>query len=529
MKKLEGNIVDVINNQICPGIVYFDNKITRIERNNKKYDSYISPGFIDAHIHIESSMLTPSKFAEVVVPHGTVAVVSDPHEIANVLGVKGIEFMIEDSKRVPLKVFLTCPSCVPATAFETSGAVISPKEVETLMKRKEIVALGEMMNFPGVINRDPEVIAKIEIAKKYNKPIDGHAPLLTGDDLKKYIESGISTDHECTSLAEAEEKQNLGMKIMIREGSSAKNMKQLIGLKDAFAFISDDKHCGELIEEGHVDNLLREAVQLGKNPVEAVKMVSINPAKHYNLPFGSIEVGKTANLVVIDNLKDFRIKEVYIDGKLVAKDGKIKFKKTRNIEGMNKFSAVPITEKSLALNIPSNSNVKVIRALDNQLLTNKILLPANQISEKAQKLVVYNRYTKSNPAVAFIEGFDLKNCAIAQTIAHDSHNIICVGSDEKLITKAINILIKLKGGIVVATSNRTIQLKLEIGGLMGTDPKEISKKMKDMLTLCRKHGCKMKNPFTTLSFMALLVIPHLKLSDKGLFDSDSFSFVKLYE
>ncbi|MDI6806853.1 MAG: adenine deaminase [Candidatus Aenigmarchaeota archaeon] len=528
MKKLEGNIVDVIKNQVYSGVVHFNEKIVKIERNNRKYNNYIAPGFIDAHIHIESSMLTPSKFAEVVIPHGTVAVISDPHEIANVLGVKGIEFMIEDSKKVPLKIFFTCPSCVPATTFETSGAVISPKEVEMLMKRKEIVALGEMMNFPGVINEIPEVMKKIEIAKKYNKPIDGHAPLLTGKGLKKYIKAGISTDHECTLLEEAEEKQRLGMKVMIREGSSAKNMEKLIKLKNAFAFVCDDRDCVELMENGHVDSLLRKAVQLGKNSIEAIKMVTINPASHYDLPFGSLEVGKPTHLVVMDNLKNFQVKEVYIDGRLVAKDGKIKFKKVRKIKRMNKFNASLLTEEQLAVNISPGSKVKAIQAYDNQLLTDKLVLPANKFKE-VQKLVVYNRYLKANPAVAFIKGFGLKDCAIAQTIAHDSHNIISVGSNDRLLVKAINSLIKLKGGIVVTTPSKTIQMKLEVAGLMGIDQRKIYKKMKDMLALCRKHGCRMKNPFLTLSFMALLVIPHLKLSDKGLFDSDKFSFVELCE
>ncbi|MGB9675345.1 MAG: adenine deaminase C-terminal domain-containing protein, partial [Candidatus Nanoarchaeia archaeon] len=427
-------------------------------------------------------------------------------------------------------IFFTCPSCVPATNFETSGGAINAKEAELLMKKKEIVALGEMMNFPGVINRVPEVIEKIKIAKRHNKPIDGHAPLLRGNDLKKYIEAGISTDHECTSLEEAKEKQELGMKVMIREGSSAKDMKKLIKLENAFAFVSDDKDCVELIEKGHLDFLLRKAIRLGKDPIEAIKMVTINPTKHYNLPFGSIEIGKPAHLVVIDNLRKFKVKEVYIDGKLVAKNGKIKFKKVRKkIKEVNKFNAKFITEKELLIDIPNNSRVKIIQAYDNKLLTDKIVLKSNQISKNIQKLVVYNRYSKAAPAVSFIRGFNLKECAIAQTIAHDSHNIVCVGSDDKLIVKAINKLIKIKGGIVVATPNKIIQLKLGIGGLMGNNPKEIYKKIKEMLALCKKQGCKFKHPFLTLSFMSLLVIPHLKLSDKGLFDSDNFCFVKVYE
>ena len=486
-------------------------------------------------------MLTPSRFAEAVVPHGTTSVVSDPHEIANVMGVDGIEYMINESKSVPLKVFFTAPSCVPATPFETSGAVLGPEEIEKLLEKEDMVALGEMMNFPGVIGDDPTVMAKIEIAKRLGKPIDGHAPLLSGAELCKYVSAGISTDHECSKVAEVMEKRHLGMKIMLREGSSAKNLKDLVSAGGDF-IVSDDKDPEDLLV-GHVDEMLKKAIQYGLDPVEAVKMVTINPSKHYNLNVGSVSPGKAADLVVVDGLEKFDVKKVFIDGNLVSSDGKPKFpvKPTELGTSLTLTPKKPsdfniYSKKNYETNKKTNDNetVRVIDVVEGQLLTREseadlkvdegILMP--NIVKDVLKIAVVERYGHDRISNAFVHGFGLKEGAIASSVAHDSHNIIVVGTASQDMADAVNTVIKCKGGLAAVSNGEYCTLELPIGGIMSTkNVSEVSSGLNALHNFVNEMGCKLKSPFMSMSFMALLVIPNLKISDKGLFDVEKFDFV----
>lgn len=535
---IEGNLVDVLKEQVYPAKITFNDKIINIEKTNKKHNNYILPGLIDAHIHIESSMLVPSRFAEATVPNGTVAVVADPHEIANVLGIKGINYMINDSKQVPLKFYFAAPSCVPATAFETSGACLDSKKIESLLKKKQIVALAEMMNFPGVIFGDKEVLKKIQAAKKLKKPIDGHAPGLTGNQLKKYVKAGITTEHECTSYNEALEKAKLGMKILIREGSSAKNMKALIKLANNYdcMLVSDDKHSDDLVK-GHINELLRKAVKLGINPIKAIKLATLIPSLHYKLDTGIIKKKKSADFVVVDNLKNFNVKKVFIDGKLVAKDKALFKVKPKKIKDSFKVKKKNIKDFIIFTNNKAKkSKARVIGVLPDQIVTkeltetleieNKQLLP--NIKKDILKIAVIERYGHNRMSVAFVKGFGLKKGAIASSVAHDSHNIIAVGTNCRDMVKAVNTLIDMKGGLVAVDGNKAVKLELPIAGLMSTENVDIvNKKLKKINDFVKNLGCKLKAPFGTLSFMALLVIPELKLSDKGLFDGKNFNFVDL--
>jgi adenine deaminase len=532
---VKGNIVNVFTEEIYPAeVIIKNNLIECVKPVGGKFKEYILPGFIDAHIHIESSMLTPSRFAEAVVPHGTTSVVSDPHEIANVMGIEGINYMINDAKGVPLRFFFTAPSCVPATPFETSGAVINAQEINKLLERDEMVALGEMMNFPGVLKGDPEVIAKIEAAKKHKKPVDGHAPLLSGEDLCKYIAAGISTDHECTVPEEASEKRKLGMKIMLRQGSSSKNLRDLIGAGGDF-IVSDDKHSEDLLK-GHVNLMLKEAVESGLDPVEAIKMVTLNPASYYNLNNGLIAPGKDADMVIVDNLENFNVKEVIISGKSVARNGK------------TLFSARPLTLKStfkidykkpedFEIKSPNKEEiVRVIDVIDGQLLTEESeatlkVIGGNiqpDIKEDVLKITVLERYGHNRITNAFIRGFGLKEGAIASSVAHDSHNIIAVGANSNDMANAVNRVIENKGGLAVSSKGNEHSLKLPIGGLMSTEnAEEVALKLEALHNILVDQGCKLASPFMSMSFLALLVIPKLKISDMGLFDVEKFEFVDI--
>ncbi len=545
---LKGNLVNVFTEEIYPAEVEIKNGIIKCVREVKgDFKNYILPGFIDAHIHIESSMLTPSRFAEAVIPHGTTAVVADPHEIANVMGINGIEYMINDSKSVPLRFFYTAPSCVPATPFETSGAVIGPDEIQELLQMDDMVALGEMMNFPGVIGNDRLVLEKIEIAHKLKKPVDGHAPLLSGDDLCKYVGAGISTDHECSQMEEALEKKRLGMKIMIREGSSAKNLEELYSMGGDF-LVSDDKHPEDLLK-GHLNLTLKKAVQLGMDPIEAIQMVTFNPSSHYNLNIGSISPGKAADLVIVDDLENFNISKVIINGQIVAQDGKALFK-VHPLPIENTFNLTD--KKSTDFDVPTNfeinsesnsssrstekTRVRVIEVIEGQLLTEEseanlkisdgIISP--NIENDVLKISVVGRYGQNNVSNGFINGFRLKKGAIASSIAHDSHNIIVVGTNSHDMAKAVNNLKKNKGGLVAVYDGNIYSLKLPVAGLMSTKgAKDVSAQLKDLHDLVNDMGCQLASPFMTMSFMALLVIPKLKISDKGLFDVESFQFVNV--
>ncbi|MEM4524889.1 MAG: adenine deaminase [Methanothermobacter sp.] len=533
---LKGNILNVFTGDIYPAEIIIENGMIKIVRKIKgDFDGILLPGFIDAHTHIESSLMTPSSFAEATIPHGTTAVISDPHEIANVMGLEGIDFMIEDSKRVPLKFFFTAPSCVPSTEFETAGARIGINEIEALLERDEIVALGEMMDFPSVISEDPQVIEKIKAAKRACKPIDGHAPLLSGDDLCRYVEKGISTDHESVYAEEAREKIELGMKIMVREGSSAKNLQELAKVGGDF-LVSDDMEPGDLIE-GHMDAILRKAVEYGIDEVEAVRMVTINPADHYSLDFGAIAPGKSADIVLVDNLKNFTVKKVFINGELVAKDGeklfKVKGKERTPPQGKIRIKGL----ESSRLGIRASGNrarVRVIKVFEGQIITSESIhelpirdgivqpLPEDDIL----KVSVIDRYGHGNIGNGFVEGFGIQEGALASTVAHDSHNLIVVGTSTDYMMRAVEILRRSGGGLVAVALDESMHLRLPVAGLMSHERVNIlACKARQLNDFVADMGSSLSNPFMTMSFLSLLVIPQLRLSDRGLFNVEERRFV----
>ncbi len=535
---VSGNIIDLINERIYPGTIFVEEgQIDRIREEPVKSKQYILPGLIDAHVHIESSMLVPSEFARLAVVHGTVATVSDPHEIANVLGVEGVEYMIENGNKVPFKFYFGAPSCVPATAFETAGAKLGPAEIEALLKRDEIKYLSEMMNYPGVLFKDAEVMEKIAIAKKHNKPIDGHAPGVRGKDAETYIKAGISTDHECFTIEEALEKIGYGMKIQIREGSAAKNFDALIPLMEDHAdkvlFCSDDKHPDDLVH-GHINLLVKKAFQEGYDPLEVLKSCIVNPVKHYKLDVGLLRAGDAADFIVVDNLQDFNVLKTYINGQLVAENGSTLIE---SVEAgtPNHFVAAKIKPSDLQIKSDAKQ-IRVIEALEGQLITRTIETEPKSVDgmllsdteRDILKLVVMNRYNKATPAIAFIKNFGFKKGAIASTVAHDSHNIIAVGADNESIARAINLLVECKGGISVTDGSKDHVLPLPVAGLMTpADGYAVAKAYETIDTMAKNLGSKLHAPYMTLSFMALLVIPQLKLSDKGLFDGAKFEFVEL--
>ena len=532
---VKGNLLNVSTEETYGAEINIQNGIiTCIKPVNRDFKGLILPGFIDAHIHIESSMLTPSRFAEVVVPHGTTSVVADPHEIANVLGLKGIDYMVKDASTVPLKVFLTAPSCVPATEFETSGAIISTEEIKILLKKDNVVALGEMMNFPGVIRDDPVVISKLDAAIKIGKPIDGHAPLLSGSDLCKYILSGISTDHECSEENEALEKIRLGMKLMLREGSSAKNLKDLALIGGDF-IVSDDKHPEDLLK-GHVDEMLKKAIDYGVEPIKAIKMVTLNPGNHYSLNTGNIIPGKAADLIFIDNLDDLNIEKVIINGKLEAKNGKPLFDVIpHNIPNTFKLDFKKSSDFDVSAD-GSAKTVRVIEVFEGQIITNETssilkvvdgnLIP-NLVNDTL-KIAVVERYGHERISNAFVKGFGLKEGAIASSVSHDSHNIITVGTNSEDMAKAVNNILRNKGGLVAVSKDKFHALELPIAGLMTTKSAiDVSNDLNILHQAVEAMGTKLKSPFMSLSFMGLLVIPKLKISDKGLFDVEKFKFVDI--
>lgn len=501
-------------------------------------EPYILPGFTDSHVHIESSMLVPSEFARLAVVHGTVATVSDPHEIANVCGIEGVEFMIENGKTVPFKFNFGAPSCVPATVFETAGATLDAAAVRALLEREEIKYLSEMMNFPGVLYKDPEVMEKIAAAHALGKPVDGHAPGLRGETAKQYIDAGISTDHECFTAEEALDKLKYGMKIIIREGSAAKNFEALIGLlndhPDEILFCSDDKHPDSLVL-GHINQLCARAVAKGIDVFKVIKAACINPVKHYKLEVGLLQPGDPADLILVHDLKDFSVKATYINGMEVARDGQSRIQAPAS--GLiNHFHCEPRQAADFRIPAPAGSPavIPVIEALDGQLITNKLMLDGKvadgQLVSDTQrdilKMVVVNRYNPAPVATAFIRNFNLKKGALASSVAHDSHNIVAVGVDDESLCKAVNLVIAHRGGVSYADAQQEAIVPLPVAGLMSNaDGYEVAEKYSAIDKLTKDAGSTLGAPFMTLSFMALLVIPHLKLSDKGLFDGDSFSFV----
>lgn len=541
MKTISGHIVDVVSNRIFDGIVtYSHGRINSIEPASTVTDQFLIPGLIDAHIHIESSMMIPSVFARQVLPHGTVACVCDPHEIANVCGIPGIDYMINDGKKSPLKFYFGAPSCVPATHVETSGAVLTASDVKTLLKRNDIHFLAEMMNFPGLLMGDEQVLLKLRYAQELNKPIDGHAPDLSGDNLRTYVEEGISTDHECMTLAEAKEKLALGMMILIREGSAARNLDDLMPLlkdhADKVMFCSDDKHPDDLQKNGHLDNHLRRIVAKGYSALDALRCCSLNPIRHYNLNIGLLQEGDRADFVVVEDLKNFKVLQTWIGGTMVAENGSVCYPATEPSEPINQFNALPIAAEDLQVT-PTGKHMRVIVAEDGQLQTKMFL--ADPLIEKGSavsdtendflKIVVYNRYHPAKPAIGFIKGIGLKRGAIASTVAHDSHNIVATGVTDKEIASAINRLIDCKGGIVAVDGKKMEILPLPVGGLMSDkDGVEIAANYEKADAMAKKLGSPLRAPFMTLAFMSLLVIPELKLGDKGLFEILKFSFTDLF-
>lgn len=541
MKKFEGNIVDLINRKIFKGqVIVENNKIINIIEKDNSSENYILPGLIDAHVHIESTMLIPQEFAKLAVKNGTVAVVSDPHEIANVLGKKGVEFMVENAKNAPLKTFFAVPSCVPATNFETAGAELTPKDIDELFTKHKLLVLGEMMNYPGVIYNDEKVLQKIDIAKKHKAIIDGHIPGIFGEDLKKYVETGISTDHECFSITEAIEKIKLGMKILIREGSAAKNFMELHPLITKFntmvMLCTDDSHPDDLIKYGHINKILKMGINLNIDIFDLLTAASLNPIKHYNLPVGLLQKNDTADFIIVDNLKDFNILETIINGNLVYSHNRILFN-TKKIKPINNFNTSLISENDLKLE-DQNKKIKVIEVIDKELITNYFSAKPkvknkniiSDIDKDILKIVVYNRYKiNSKPQIGFISGFGLKQGAIASSIAHDSHNIIAVGCSDKEICQAINEIIENKGGLTYVKNKDYYTLNLEFGGLMTQDSAEnTAHKYETLNKMIKSHGSKLTSAFMTLSFMALLVIPKLKIGDKGLFDVEKFEFSEVF-
>ena len=536
---IKGNLLDYWKKKIYAAEIFVeDGKIKSIQPINAPLiNNFILPGFIDSHVHIESSMLLPTEFAKLAVVHGTVATVSDPHEIANVCGIHGVEFMIENGKQVNFKFNFGAPSCVPATIFETAGASINSKEIKTLLERDEIKYLSEMMNFPGVLNGEEEVMMKISAANAMGKPVDGHAPGLLGKDAKKYIDAGISTDHECFTKEEALDKIKYGMKIIIREGSAAKNFDALIDLLNDYPemmmLCSDDKHPDSLLD-GHINLLCARAAAKGIDIFKIIQAACINPVHHYKLNVGLLKEGDDADFILVNDLKNFKVLQTFINGELVAENGVSKIK-TNKASVINNFNCSEKKYQDFEVIYNNEKEILVIEALDGQLITNKISSSpkikngkiVSDIENDILKIVVVNRYKNALVAKAFIKNFGIKTGAIASSVAHDSHNIVAVGVDDESICKAINLVIKEKGGISCVADKVKLVLPLPVAGLMSNDDGFIVASAYTAIDKMAKEklSSTLSAPFMTLSFMALLVIPHLKLSNKGLFDGDKFALL----
>ena len=538
---IKGNIVDIIAKRIYPAeMIFNDGIITSITELNEQVSGYILPGFIDAHVHIESSMIIPTEFSRLCLPHGTLATVSDPHEIANVLGMDGIEFMIENSKLTPLEIVFGAPSCVPATTFETAGATIDCDDIAYLLNLPEIGYLSEMMNYPGVLHNDTTVMKKLSIARAARKPIDGHAPGLRGLEAKQYAQAGITTDHECTTLEEALEKIHYGMKILIREGSAAKNFNALHPLLSNYAdscmFCSDDKHPDDLVQ-GHINECVNRALSLGYDLFDVLKVAHLNPKQHYSIQIGTLQIGDSADFIISNDIQQIDVHTSYVKGICIARNGAITID----------LPEFPLQEMSICnasfiephdLSIPKHSStVRIIRCVPGELITHEEIITMKStddylhadINSDIIKIVNVNRYKPSKPALGFVKGIGLQHGAIASTIAHDSHNIIAIGADDISLTNAINALIENKGGICYVHGSEKTILHLDIAGLMSSQNAHvIAQSYEKIDRLVKNNGSNIHAPFMTLSFLGLLVIPSLKLSDKGLFNGDTFSFTPLH-
>jgi len=537
---VSGNIVNVLENEIYPGTLRISGaRIDAITRDRDPYDTFILPGLIDSHVHVESSMLVPSEFAKLASLHGTLATVSDPHEIANVMGLDGVHYMVSNGNSVPFKFFFSAPSCVPATPFETSGAAIGIREIAELLKKDEIKYLGEVMNFPGVLSDDPSVMSKIRAARAMGKKIDGHSPGLRGADARKYIEAGISTDHECITRDEALEKLRYGMKILIREGSAAKGFDDFAPLiedySDSCMFCSDDLHPDDLLG-GHINRLVNRALAMGIDRMKVLRCACVNPVLHYGLEVGLLRQGDPADFIVIDDFNKFTVLKTVINGQIVAEKGKT---------GMSGVSARVINnfraeKKGLSdfRQKAEGEKMNVIEAIDGQLVTNRLRVrPAVKngfvISDPGRdilKIVVVNRYENRRPAIGFIRGFGLRRGALASSVAHDSHNIIAVGVEDEDLCEAVNLVIEQRGGLSAVRNGIREILPLPVAGIMTTeDGQKVARRYAELDMLAKQSGSPLRAPFMTLSFMALLVIPKIKLSDRGLFNGEKFEFMDLFE
>ncbi len=539
MYKIKGKVVDIFSQKIYPAEIVVENgkitSMTPLAELPNGVTGYVLPGFIDSHVHIESSMLVPAEFAKLAVVHGTVATVSDPHEIANVCGIKGVEFMLDNGATVPFKFNFGAPSCVPATRFETAGASLDAPEVESLLRQPQIKYLSEMMNFPGVLNGEKEVMQKISCALRLGKPVDGHAPGLRGQAARTYIEAGISTDHECFTREEALEKLGYGMKILIREGSAAKNFEALIDLlhdyPESMMFCSDDKHPDSLVE-GHINVLCRRAILRGIDLFKVLRAACVNPVLHYHLEVGLLRVGDPADFIIVEDLEALQVRQTFINGELVAENGKSRIG-TRTSEPINHFNCTPLVPGAFGWKAPARDGgpVPIIEALDGQLITNKIWyspriengLYCADLQQDILKIAVVNRYFDAPVAKTFIRNMGLKTGAIASSVAHDSHNIVAVGADDESICRAVNLIIQEKGGISCVDHQQEMVLPLPVGGLMSPeDGYRVAAAYTAIDAMAKGLGSTLSAPFMTLSFMALLVIPHIKLSDLGPFDGDDF-------
>ncbi|MBN1132202.1 MAG: adenine deaminase [Bacteroidales bacterium] len=541
MKKsiIKGNIVDIISRKIFPGEVTITGKrIHSVVETGDTYDNFLLPGFVDAHVHVESSMVTPIEFSRMAVRHGTVAVVADPHEIANVSGIPGVRFMVEDGKKSPLKFLFGAPSCVPATPFESSGASIDAEGIKELLSMEGVGFLAEMMNFPGVVHDQKDVLQKIKVARKMGMNIDGHAPGLKGEDLKKYCRAGISTDHECVTVEEAEEKIKNGMHILIREGSGAKNFMSLVPLlkkyPERIMFCTDDSHPDDLLD-GHINKLVKKALDLGYDLFDVLRAASLNAKKHYRLNIGMLQPGDPADFIIVNNLRDMKVRSCILDGKEIFDGYTVKIERAHS-KPVNNFVARTIEKEEIRLKTLGD-RIKVIKAADGSLITEQEIdtidrsdpFQVSCIAEDRLKLVVVNRYRIAPPSVGFIRGFGLKKGAIASSIAHDSHNVICVGTEDDVMVELINWIFRHKGGIALHDGQEVFGMPLPHGGIMSDktleDAAKVYRALSDRTSLL---GSTLYAPFMTLSFMSLLVIPELKLGDKGLFDVNRFAFTPLF-
>ena len=539
IKKICGNIYDHQFGHFRKGSITFSEKIISIYFDeNVVGDNFILPGLIDSHVHIESSMMSPVNYANEALRHGVVAAIADPHEIANVCGLSGVEYMVKSASLSPMKIFFGAPSCVPATSFETSGSTLSSNEISILFKNNTCWHLSEVMNFPGVIAHEKDVLDKIQIARDFNKIIDGHAPGLQGDLLNEYVSFGISTDHECTSIEESKEKIELGMKILLRRSSASNDFLNLMDLissnEDDVMLCTDDCHPDDL-QNGYIDEMIKDALQRDFPLKKLLKAATFNPVFHYNLPVGILNIGSFADFIVVDCLENFTVLETYINGKCVY-NGNTVISIDEKILPVNNFFSNKLTLNDLKVLNDKHSLLNVIEIIPNSLLTNKLILPIDvtqqyifsDIENDILKIVVLNRYTKDKPSIGFIKGFGIRKGAFGSTVAHDSHNIIVVGTDDFSILSVINALQQSLGGLAFFNGNTINLLPLPIGGLMSNESCDIvSAQYKSLTDEVRSVGCTLKSPFMTLAFMSLLVIPKLKIGDRGLFDVDSFSFTEL--